>query len=341
MSVIDSYLDTLFAPYPDTARMREARIELRDMMEDSVQGHMGEGLTESQALGRVIADFGSLEEVAGELGIDRELGRAAHGAHPDTEDRPTLDLPRAQEYAAAARGVQGFSAASIVLFVLCPAPLMLAIAVHGTVVPEPAPWAIGIGLVLLLVLVAAGVVLMTVRGARLAGFEDVTEGTARPSPEVRRYAASLRTEHARTRAIGGAVATTLWILAAAPVVLTAFAADGDSSSVLPLYGVVGTLVMVALGIAFMFSTSWSSDVAETLLSTETAEESLENSSSPAVRAIAAVYWPVFAGVYLAWSFFTGDWDRTWIIWPVAGVLYAALWALNGALDRPEERRPAR
>ena len=35
VNVIDSYLDTLFAPYPDSPRLREARAELRTMMEDS------------------------------------------------------------------------------------------------------------------------------------------------------------------------------------------------------------------------------------------------------------------------------------------------------------------
>ena len=29
-------------------------------------------------------------------------------------------------------------------------------------------------------------------------------------------------------------------------------------------------------------------------------------------------------VYLAWSFWSGKWDFTWILWPVAGVLFAAV-----------------
>ncbi|RGN82342.1 XRE family transcriptional regulator, partial [Blautia obeum] len=29
-------------------------------------------------------------------------------------------------------------------------------------------------------------------------------------------------------------------------------------------------------------------------------------------------------IYLAWSFWTMSWDITWIVWPVAGVLFAAL-----------------
>lgn len=37
-----------------------------------------------------------------------------------------------------------------------------------------------------------------------------------------------------------------------------------------------------------------------------------------------VYWCLTTAIYLAWSFRTMSWDITWIVWPVAGVLFAAL-----------------
>ena len=37
-----------------------------------------------------------------------------------------------------------------------------------------------------------------------------------------------------------------------------------------------------------------------------------------------VYWSVVTAAYLALSFLTMRWDRTWIIWPVAGVVFALL-----------------
>ena len=58
-------------------RLREARNELRALMEDQQQALMDAGRSESQAVGAVIAEFGSLEEVAGELGISAELGGGA------------------------------------------------------------------------------------------------------------------------------------------------------------------------------------------------------------------------------------------------------------------------
>jgi transcriptional regulator with XRE-family HTH domain/uncharacterized membrane protein YccF (DUF307 family) len=40
--------------------------------------------------------------------------------------------------------------------------------------------------------------------------------------------------------------------------------------------------------------------------------------------ISAIYWALIVGIYLGWSFFTSDWDLTWIVWPVAGVLYSII-----------------
>lgn len=39
---------------------------------------------------------------------------------------------------------------------------------------------------------------------------------------------------------------------------------------------------------------------------------------------ASVYWCVITAIYLFASFVTGRWDKTWIIWPVAGVLFGAV-----------------
>ena len=36
-----------------------------------------------------------------------------------------------------------------------------------------------------------------------------------------------------------------------------------------------------------------------------------------------VFWSVILVLYLAPSFLTNAWDKTWIIWPIAGVLYGA------------------
>lgn len=43
-----------------------------------------------------------------------------------------------------------------------------------------------------------------------------------------------------------------------------------------------------------------------------------------VGKIAEIYLPAVTALYLAASFLTNRWDFTWIIWPVAALIFAAV-----------------
>lgn len=49
--------------------------------------------------------------------------------------------------------------------------------------------------------------------------------------------------------------------------------------------------------------------------------------------IGGIYWPIITAIYLLWSFLTGYWGITWIIWPIAGVLYAAVIGIYHAVKK--------
>lgn len=40
--------------------------------------------------------------------------------------------------------------------------------------------------------------------------------------------------------------------------------------------------------------------------------------------ISSIYWPGITAIYLLWSFLSNDWHITWIIWPIAGCIFAAV-----------------
>ena len=43
-----------------------------------------------------------------------------------------------------------------------------------------------------------------------------------------------------------------------------------------------------------------------------------------IKRIEAVYWPLITVGYLIYSFATNNWGKSWIVWPVASLLSAAL-----------------
>ena len=48
------------------------------------------------------------------------------------------------------------------------------------------------------------------------------------------------------------------------------------------------------------------------------------------------YWCLATAIYLGWSFWSERWDFTWILWVVAGVLYAALLGIVKVFEKKEE-----
>ena len=44
-----------------------------------------------------------------------------------------------------------------------------------------------------------------------------------------------------------------------------------------------------------------------------------------------IYWCAVTALYLGISFYYDNWDISWIVWPVAGVLFAAIYQLLAAI----------
>ena len=55
-------------------------------------------------------------------------------------------------------------------------------------------------------------------------------------------------------------------------------------------------------------------------------------------AFSGAYWCIATAIYLGWSFWTMRWDFTWIIWPVAGVLFAAASGIFRAVMQNEKKK---
>jgi amino acid permease len=73
METIRNYLETMFKNLPQTEKVLKAKSELLQMMEDKYTELINQGKSENEAIGTVIAEFGNLDELAGDLGIAEVL----------------------------------------------------------------------------------------------------------------------------------------------------------------------------------------------------------------------------------------------------------------------------
>ena len=62
----------------------------------------------------------------------------------------------------------------------------------------------------------------------------------------------------------------------------------------------------------------------------------EKQAKTKLDTLSGVYWCLATAIYLGWSFWSERWDFTWILWVVAGVLYAALLGIVKVFVKKEE-----
>jgi len=89
-----------------------------------------------------------------------------------------------------------------------------------------------------------------------------------------------------------------------------------------------SLLLAGVGVSCFIRTGiiWAS-YEKLLQEGEYTRESKER--QPVSAAVYTAYWAIAAAVYLGYSFWSNDWERSWIIWVVAGVLFPAVIALTG------------
>ncbi|MEF3404459.1 permease prefix domain 1-containing protein [Agromyces sp. CCNWLW203] len=350
MNVITAYLETMFSAYPQTPRLLEAKAELHAMMEDAYTGYLAAGLSENEAVGRVITEFGNLDELAPQLGISAEIAPGSAASAPAlsaTTVPPATDVSgaakrpapapvtreEAERYADVRRRTEPRLALAVAMFVVSPAPLVALVTLSsgGAIGLDQDP-AVLIGLACLFVVVVTGVLMVVRRDHELAPFRRLAAGDFTTVPGVDRWAEALAAEVATKRATALQVAIGLWILAASPVLAISLLAPPAVTNSWIGVAVAGTLLMVATGLLVFIPANWAQSVAETL--TKTDDDGLVGTERRSiVGVVAAFYWPLVVAIFLAWSFIGSAWGVSWVIWPIAAVLFGAIASGLSALER--------
>lgn len=191
--------------------------------------------------------------------------------------------------------------------------------------------AAGIGLTVLLLLVTAAVAVFIACGIKSSPFEflekELFETAYGVDGMVMERKKQFQGYYTRRNIIG----TSLCILGAIPLIFTAMLA-GDGATV--MVALIVTMIAVGIGVICFIQVGIPWESMQKLL--QEGDYTREKKRKYPVRNTAtSVYWLVVTAGYLAYSFSAGDWGRSWIVWPVAGVLYAALLVVIDASQKKE------
>ncbi len=192
--------------------------------------------------------------------------------------------------------------------------------------------AVGLGLSLLFVLIGCAVALFVTSSLRASRFEylekepiDTLYGV---DGMVRDRRERFRPAFSRQLTVG----IVLCVVAVLPLFLSLFLFD--ENGFFHIIAVCLLLAIIAVGVLLIVRASIIWDSFRQLL-----EEDDYSREAKSVEKrygwISGTYWMLVTAGYLAWSFITGCWDRSWIVWPIAGVLYGAIYGILRALNKRE------
>ena len=186
--------------------------------------------------------------------------------------------------------------------------------------------AAGIGICVLIVLIAIAVMIFILCGMKTKKYEFLEKEDIETAYGVSGMVKEKRDAYHSTYVTQLVIGIACCICSVIPLFGTLAVSESDFYMV---SAVCMLLTLVAIGTYFIVRSAAKMNAMNQLLEEEdyTRQKKHENKK---MSGPVTVYWLIATAIYLAWSFTTNDWDRTWIIWPVVGVLFPAFYAIvNG------------
>ena len=184
----------------------------------------------------------------------------------------------------------------------------------------------GIGICVLIVLIAIAVTIFILCGMKTKKYEFMEKEDIETAYGVSGMVKEKRDAYHSPYVTQLVIGITCCICSVIPLFGTLAVSESDFYMV---SAVCMLLALVAIGTYFIVRSATKMNAMNQLLEEEdyTRQKKHENKK---MSGPVTVYWLIATAIYLAWSFTTNDWDRTWIIWPVVGVLFPAFYAIvNG------------
>ena len=192
----------------------------------------------------------------------------------------------------------------------------------------------GVGLVILFVLVAAAVAIFVSCGFKHTPFEFIDKEPFETEYGVDGMVREKQKAYRSAYVKSNIIAACLCVLSPIPLFVGAF----TEKEYLIAAMTSGTILLAGIGAAFFIlaGVRWAS-MQKLLREGKYARR--DRRKTRIKETVSTAYWLTATAVYLGWSFWTGDWEITWVVWPVAGILFAVVMCLcNLFIERDKEKQ---
>ena len=184
------------------------------------------------------------------------------------------------------------------------------------------------GTAILLIMIAAAVGMFIREGMRGKKYEYLEKIDIETEYGVNGMVKERRDTYAETHSRRLIIGVMLCIISAVPLLGAEAVHYSNNTDLFPILCVALLLIMCAVGVKLIVLTCSRQGGYDRLL-----EEGDYSRLNKKAGRYDGVYWAIATAVYLGWSFATSRWELTWMVWPVAGVLFAAYREIMKAIVR--------
>ena len=326
METLRNYLETMFANLPNTADVNRAKQELWTMMEDKYNELISEGKTENEAVGTVISEFGNLEEIAEAIGLQQVIETY------DAPDIRMLSLQEAKDFVFDTARRQFMIAIGVLLFIISPIGPILGSAFSGIGILHIGSLMEAIGVIFMFLAVAIGVGIIIISSLPLKEWKFMQETACGIDYATADFIAMEKKNNETEKNLMLAVGIIFCIVSIIPVAFFGmvnflpFLTEAVGPSLLFLISGIGVmLIITSVGKDKAYDRLLKLNDEKTVAGNyESTRNSVVRYANENVGFLMANYWRIITCVYLIWSFLSFQWYRTWIIFPIAGIVHSFL-----------------
>lgn len=216
-------------------------------------------------------------------------------------------------------------ATGILLCIIAAAPLLVLLSLtYLDLLPFSLEMSAALGVIILLILIAIGVGFFIAADRQTKIYENLEYENCELSQQQSFMLQKEKENFSKSNMKMNIAATTACITSAIPLLSGAFFSDllvGRKYDHLLTGLVAGTLTLVAVGVFFFVKSNIIMDSYNILL--QVGNYTLKRKNGRRImNKYAAPYWLIIVLLYLGYSFLTNNWKSSWIIWPLAGILYS-------------------
>lgn len=339
METIRAYIEQMFASLPMTEGLMQLKQEILENMEDKYNELKNSGKNENEAVGTVISEFGNIDELLEELDLKKtnqsynQEEKTASINHIKTRQ---LTEEEVYDYLLTSKVTRQMIAIGTALCILGVSIFIFIggyLSGHGgrkyainftnfKFIGDIAGTLTIYGSILLLAILSIAVTLFILAGSKNEKYAFIEKENIELPIEIRSQIEHLFESRRNSIGVKNSVGVVLCIFSVIQLLLLTVFFHGNGLSAIMAVSIM--LLIIAGAVYFFIIGNSEKGAYERIL--QKGEFALNN-KNPYLETISTIYWCMITAVYLGVSFTTGKWGSSWIIWPVTGVLWAAIEAV--------------